>query len=415
MIRLQSLLGLVFLTALAWILSENRKQINYRTVVTGIALQFGLCLLLLKLPACRDVFLLLNKAVMALDFATTEGTKTVFGFLGGGALPYDEKFPGASFVFACRGLPIVLVISAITSLLFYWRVLPTVVRLMSWVFRRTMGIGGCEALGSAANVFVGMVEAPLFIRPYLSDFSRGEIFTVMVTGMATIAGTVMVLYAMILGNAIPDALGHILVASIISAPAAIVVSKLMIPQVGEPVSGMIVHEEEYAGAMDAIVQGTSRGVQLLINIVAMLIVCIALVHLVNLILGGVLPEIGEKPVTLQRLLGIILAPVAWLLGIPWAEARTVGSLIGIKTILNEFLAYIELSGIPAGELSERSRIIVTYALCGFANFGSLGIMIGGLGAMCPEQRPEIIKLGFRSILAGTIATCMTGAMVGIVL
>ncbi len=413
MARLQGVLGLVFLVGLAWLISEERKRINYRTVAVGLALQLALCFVLLKAPFSRQLFFLINRAVLVVDEATTAGTTMVFGFLGGGNLPYEEITPGASYVFACKGLPLVIVLSALTALLFYWRILPLVVRAMSWLFRKSLGIGGCEALGAAANIFVGMIEAPLFVRPYLKDLSPSEVFAVMTTGMATIAGTVMVLYANMIGHVLPDAMGHILVASIISAPAALVVSKMMIPQIEEPLTGEILHEEEYAGPMDAITKGTGRGMQLFINIVAMLIVFVALVHLVNALLAF-LPDVAGKPVTLQRLFGLVFAPVAWLIGIPWREATTAGSLLGVKTVLNELLAYQALSKLPADALSERSRIIITYALCGFANFGSLGIMIGGMGAMSPEKRPLIIKLGMRSILAGTMATCMTGAVVGIV-
>ena len=414
MIRLQGVLGLAFLLGIAWLISEDRKKINYRTVAAGLVLQLALCLVLLKAPLSRELFMFLNRLVLVVDEATTAGTSFIFGFLGGGPLPYDEVKPGMSYVFACKGLPLVIVISALTSLLFHWRILPAVVRGASWLFRKSLGIGGCEALGAAANIFVGMIEAPLFVRPYLKELSRSEVFAIMTTGMATIAGTVMVLYANILGEVLPDAMGHILVASIVSAPAALVVSKMMIPQIDEPLSGRILHEEEYASSMDAITKGTGRGIQLFINIIAMLIVCIALVHLVNAVLGGVLPDVAGEPITMQRVLGLAFAPVAWLIGIPWAEAKTAGSLIGVKTVLNEFLAYLELSRVPADALSERSRIIISYALCGFANFGSLGIMIGGMGAMSPEKRPVIIRLGMRSILAGTMATCMTGAVVGLV-
>ncbi len=412
--RLQSLLGLAAMVGVAWVLSENRRNIKYRTVVAGLAIQIGLCFVLLKAPFCRDIFLMLNKLVMVVDEATSAGTSFVFGFLGGGQLPYQETVPGGSFVFVCRALPLLIVLSALTSLFFYWRVLPVIVHGLSWLFIRSLGIGGCEALGSAANIFVGMTEAPLFIRPYLKDMSRSEIFAIMVTGMATVAGTVMVLYAKILTPVLPDAMGHILVASIISAPAALVVAKLMIPQDCEPISGTIVHDDPPTGSMDAIAKGTTLGVQLFINVAAMLIVCIAIVHLVNALLGMCLPDVAGQPITMERVLGMALAPVAWLIGIPWQEARLAGSLIGVKTVLNEFLAYIQLSKIPTDALSDRSRIIVTYALCGFANFGSLGIMIGGMGGMSPEKRPVIISLGMKSILAGTIATCMTGAVVGII-
>ena len=267
-------------------------------------------------------------------------------------------------------------------------------------------------MGVSANIFVGMVESPLFIRPYLTDMTRSEIFTLMTTGMATIAGTVMVLYASILSSIIPDIMGHILTASIISVPAAVTISKIMIPETGELTSGELTSPEPALSAMDAITKGTIQGVQLLVNIIAMLIVLVALVHLVNLILG-LLPDVGGLPVSLQRLLGLIMAPVVWLMGIPWQEAPAAGALMGTKTILNEFLAYLDMSRLAPGTLSPKSILIMTYAMCGFANPGSLGIMIGGMGTMAPERRDEIVALGLRSIVGGTLATCMTGAVVGI--
>jgi CNT family concentrative nucleoside transporter len=291
--------------------------------------------------------------------------------------------------------------------------MPFIVNLFSRLLQRSLDIGGALGVGAAANIFVGMIEAPLFIRPYLNSLTKSELFTVMTCGMATIAGTVMVLYASILQNVIPDALGHILVASIISAPAAITVSRIMIPEDKERTGGDIAPAGDASGAMDAISKGTIDGVGLLINITAMLIVLVALVHLANQFLG-LLPAIGGLPITLERTLGWLMAPIVWLIGVEWSEALTAGSLMGTKTVMNEFLAYLQLSALEPGTLSERSTMIMIYTMCGFANFGSLGIMIGGLGSMAPARRPEIVSLGIRSIIAGTIATCMTGAIVGMI-
>jgi CNT family concentrative nucleoside transporter len=278
-----------------------------------------------------------------------------------------------------------------------------------------MGIGGALGLGAAANIFVGMTEAPLLIRPYLRSMSRSALFGLMTCGMATIAGTVMVLYASVLGGAIEDALGHILTASLISAPAALMVAGLLVPHAAdEPADEDAVLKHDYRGTMDAITRGTLDAIPLFLNIIAMLVVLVALVTLANQALG-LLPQVFGEPLTLQRVLGWLMAPVVWLIGIPWAEAQTAGALMGIKTILNELLAYLELAGLAEGELSDRSRLIMTYALCGFANFGSLGIMIGGLGALAPERRGEIVALGMKSILAGTLATLMTGAVVGMLI
>jgi CNT family concentrative nucleoside transporter len=296
------------------------------------------------------------------------------------------------------------VISALSALLFYWRVLPVIVRGISFALEKLMRVGGVVGLSTAANVFVGMVEAPLFIRPYLSTVSRGELFAIMVGGMASIAGTVLFLYASILRPVLPDAVAHLLIASILSAPAALVVSFLMVPPEGPATGGRIELRSEASGSMDALTRGTLEGAQLLLNIIAMLVVFVALVALVNLLVA---------PYSLQGALGWALAPLAWLAGIPWSEARLGGALLGTKTVINELVAYVELSKLS--ELSARSRLLLTYALCGFANFGSLGIMIGGLGTMCPERRAEVVALGMKSIVGGTLATCLTAASVALIL
>ncbi len=407
----RGILGLAVFIGLAWLFSENRKRVSLRIVLVGIGLQIGVGALALKLPLFRQVFLWLNRMILSLEKSTAAGTSFVFGYLGGGPLPFEAKLPQATFILAFKALPLILVTSALSALLFYWRILPAVVRAFSWALQKTMGIGGAEGVGVSSNIFVGMVESPLFIRPYLKDMTRSEIFSLMTCGMATIAGTVMVLYSSILASVIPDAMGNILTASIISAPAAITVAKIMVPESGPLTMGTLQAPEEASSAMDAITKGTLQGVQLLINIVAMLIVLVALVHLVNLILG-LFPKPGGQALTLERLMGYVMAPVMWVMGIPWKEAGDAGALMGIKTVLNEFLAYLQLGNLPEATLSPRSRIMLTYALCGFANPGSLGIMIGGMGTLVPSRRDEIVSLGLKSVLAGTLATCMTGAVVG---
>jgi CNT family concentrative nucleoside transporter len=414
MLALQSAFGFAAFILIAWLLSDERRALPWRIVVSGALLQIVLAAALLKLPLFRDVFLALNDVLSALERATQEGTRFVFGYLGGGPQPFAEQPGISSFVLAFRALPLILVVSALSALLFYWRVLPAIVRAFSAVLERAMGVGGAVGLSAAANIFVGMVEAPLFVRPYLKEMSRGELFIVMTGGMAGIAGTVMALYAVILGPVLPDALGHILSASIISAPAAILVAAVMVPPRGTPTSGRLVPPQQARSSMDAVTRGTLDGLQLLLAIVAMLIVLIALVTLVNLALE-LLPQWGGAPVTLQRMLGYAMAPLVWLAGVPAAEAVTAGALMGTKTVLNEFIAYVDLARLPADALGERSRLIMTYSLCGFANFGSLGILIGGMSAMVPERRDEIVALGLRSIVAGTLATLMTGAVVGMLI
>ena len=407
---LHSLVGFFLLHGVAWALSEDRRSVAWRPVIAGMLLCLGLGLLLLKAPYAKDAFLALNRALNALEKATQDGTAFVFGFLGGGPLPFAETYAGASFVLAFRALPLVLVVSALSALLFYWRVLPWMVRGFSFLLEKTMGVGGAIGLSSAANVFVGMVEAPLVVKPYIRNMSRGELFILMSCGMATVAGTVMALYASILSKVIPDALGHILIASIISTPAVIAISVLMVPGKASVTEGKLASQAA-TSSMDAVTRGTLDGAQLLVNIVAMLVVLVSLVSLANQVLA-LLPGVSGAPVTLQRVFGIALAPLVWIMGIPWAEATAAGALMGTKTVLNELLAYVDLAKLPEGALSPRSRLMMTYALCGFANFGSLGIMIGGLATMAPERRDEIVSLGAKTIVSGTLATCVAGSVVG---
>ena len=410
---IQSLIGYAAFVAVAWLLSESRRHVPWRTVAGGVALQGLLAVAILKLPVFQAGFVALNDGLLALQDATRAGTAMVFGHLGGGPLPYPEGVPGASFVLAFQALPIVLVMSALSALLFHWRVLPLLVRAMSWLLERTLGVGGAVGLSTAANVFVGMVEAPLLVKPYLAHVSRGELFVIMSAGMAGVAGTVMGLYAGIVGPRLPDALGHILAASFISAPAAIVFAVLMVPPMGVPTGRGTKLPRLDGSTMDAITRGTSEGLQLLLNIVALLIVLVALVALANQLLS-LLPHPG-RPLSLQGLLGAAMAPLAWLAGVSWSEAGTAGALLGTKTILNELVAYLELAALPPDALSARSRVIMLYALCGFANLGSLGIMVGGLTTMVPGRRQEILELAPRTLVSGTLATLSCGCVVGLLL
>lgn len=410
--RLQPLLGVVVFLALAWLISEKRNEVKYRIIVAGVLVQLGIAALLLYVPVFRKFFLLLNKLVLALEAATKAGTSFVFGYIGGGVPPFLLQDPGANFILAFQALPLVLVIGALSALLFYWRILPVIVKGFSFVLQKTLNIGGALGLGASTTIFLGMVEAPLVIKPYLTRMTRSELFSLMTVGMACIAGTVMILYAAILSNVIPDPLGHILTASFIHVAAAITVARIMIPETGEETAGSPAPQRTATNSMDAVVKGTMDGLHLLLNIVAMLVVMVALVYLANLLIG-LLPNIGGQPLTLQRLLGFIMAPVVWLFGIPWTQAQTAGYLMGTKTILNELLAFLEMSKLPAGALDDRSRLIMTYALSSFANFGSLGILIGGLGTLAPERRDEVAGLGWKAIVAGTLATCMTGAVMGL--
>ena len=410
-VYLQGLLGLAVLLALAWWLSEDRKRIPWRMVGVGVGLQVVLAVLLLRLPMFRVGFAYLGRMVGALAEATQAGTSVLFGYVGGGDAPFAVTNPGGMFIFATQALPLVLLVSALSALLFHWGIMQRIVGLFSLLLRKTMGIGGAEGVGVSANIFIGMVEAPLLVQHYVKDLSRSALFTVMVTGMATIAGTVLGLYALFLEGVLPDAAGHLLTASIISAPAAIVIARMMIPEAPDVAVEKVDLPSPYSGSMDAITQGTAAGLKLLLNIVAMMIVLIGLVHLVDIGLG-LLPDVSGEPLVLTRIFGWVMAPVAWLMGVPAADAMTSGELMGTKTVLNELLAYNQLGQLGPGAMSARATTIMTYAMCGFANPGSVGIMIAGLSTMAPDRRSEIAALGFRSLLAGTMATCMTGIVVG---
>ncbi len=401
------------LLAVAWLMSEKRQIISWRTVLAGIAVQVLIALLMLKVAPFRGMFMGLNSCVVAMEDATKAGTSFVFGYLGGGPLPFTELKPGSSFSLAFQSLPMILVIGALTSLLYYWRILPKIVLGFSWILRKSMGIGGALGVAAAGCIFLGMVESPMLIRPYLKQMTRSELFAVMATGLSCIAGTMLVLYATLLHQVIPDALGHILTASIIHAPAALVIASIMIPESEPQTMGTEISGYEAGSAMDAISKGTSDGLKLLFNIVAILIVFVALVKLVNIALCE-LPDFKGTPITLERLLGMLMAPIVWLIGVPWSEAGTAGSLMGVKVVLNEFLAYMQFASLPETALSPRSKIIMIYSMCSFANFGSLGILIGGMGTLCPERREEIASMGIKALIAGVLASLMTGAIVGLI-
>ena len=409
--HLQSALGICVILAVAWGLSENRRVFPWRAVVGGLALQATLALLLLKVPLAQQALLGLNGAVGALTTATRAGTSFVFGVVGGGT-PSGMRNASDFAGFAFSVLPLVIVISALSALLWHWRVLPIIINAIAYVLRRVLGLGGAVGLGAGATIFIGMVEAPLLIRPYLARITRSELFILCTVGLATVAGTVFALYATILKNVVPGAIGHILVASMMSLPAAIIVARIMVP--GEVATGSAEESSSarYRSSMDAVARGTEDGLKIWLQIVAMLVVMLALVALANEILT-LAPPLWGAPVTLERILGWLFAPVVWLYGIPWSEATVAGSLMGTKTILNELVAYLNLAALPAGSLDPRATLIMVYAMCGFANFGSVGIMIAGMSALMPERRDEIVPLAMRAIVSGTMASGLTGAMIGL--
>ena len=410
---LQSIIGLTLLIALCYLFSEKRSTIRPGIIVKSLALQFALALLLLKLPASQQFFLLLNKVIAALQAATKEGTTFIFGYLGGGTLPFTDISDGGGFILAFQAMPLVIVVSVLSAMLMYWKILPLIMRGFSFALEKTLEIGGALGLGISANAFLGMVESPLLIKPYLARLNRGELFAVMCAGMATIAGTMLALESALISRVVPDAIGHLISCSVITLPGVVYISHLLVPDNSPVTSGDRNIGRGADNLWDAIATGTTNGLQLFLNIIAMIIVIVALVHLVNATLGLLPPVLGAE-VTLERILGVVMAPLTLMMGIPWQESLITGQLMGTKTVLTELVAYIRFGEMPVEDLSERTRIIMAYALCGFANFVSLGIMITGLVTMVPERRPEIMSLGFKSIVAGTIATCTSATIVGII-
>ena len=421
MVTLQALFGLVVFIGIAVLFSEQRRMLNWQLLGAGLGLQFLVAFVMFRFELLQALLNALNQVVVAIADATETGSLFLFGYLGGDpsnvAYPFSIDNPEATVILAFRILPLILIFTVLSAILWHFRILPLIVRGFSVVLRRAMGVSGAVGFSAAANIFIGMVESPALIRPYIKGLTRSELFVVMSCGMATIAGTVMVLYSVILGEVIDNALGHILTASVISAPAAIMLALIMVPATpkdSEKIAGgdAVDISTDYHNVMDAIVRGTSDGLKLMVNVGAMLLVFIALVALFNSALLLV-PYSSNDPLTLQTILGWMFAPLVWLMGIPWQEAQLAGTLMGIKTALNELLAFLALVDLPAESLSDKSTIIMTYALCGFANFGSLGIMIAGLSGMCSERTREIVALAPKSLISGTLATCMTGTIAGL--
>ncbi|NBW07054.1 MAG: NupC/NupG family nucleoside CNT transporter [Caulobacteraceae bacterium] len=412
LLNLQSLFGLVVIVFACWAISENRKAFPWRLTIGAIGVQAALVLALFAIPGSQVVLAGITGAVDGLSVATAQGAQFVFGYLAGGNQPYVVGDKGALFTFAFNVLPMILVISALSALLWHWKILKWVTHGFGFIFQKTMGLGGASALAVAANIFLGMIESPIVIRAYLDKLTRSEIFLMMVVGLATVAGSTMVAYAAILSPVLVNAAGHVLVASIVSAPAGVLLARIIIPE--KPGEGGAVADYnsalKYDSAIDAISKGTSDGLMVVMNISAVLIVFVALVALVNIMLGGIV--VFDAPLTLERMLGWIFMPVAWLTGVEWSEAGRAGWLLGVKLTLTEFVAFIDLGKVPVAEMSERTRMIMTYALCGFANIGSVGITVSGLSVLMPERREEVLGLIWKALFAGFLSTLMTAAIVG---
>ena len=411
-VQLQSLLGICVLIAAAWAVSEDRKSFHWRFVAFTLLLQATLALLLLKVPVIRDLLFRLNDVVGVLSTATGAGTSFIFGYIGGGPAPFTVTHPANMINLAFSILPLIMVISALSAILWYWRILPTIVHGLAVVLRRSLGLGGAVGLSAAATVFLGNIEGQLVIRPYLARLTRTELFILMTVGLSVIAGTVFVLYATILKDVLPGALGHILVASLMSLPAGVMMARIMVPGPAETDLSEKQESVHYRSTMDAMAQGTEDGLKIYLQILAMLIVTTSLMALANGILGH-LPAVAGAPLTLERMLGWAFAPYVWLLGVPWKEAGLAGGLMGIKIVLTELVGYLRLAALPAGSLEPRSIQIMVYAMCGFANFASVGILIAGMSALIPERRDEVVSLALKALLAGTMASGLSGAMIGL--
>jgi concentrative nucleoside transporter, CNT family len=410
----RSLAGIAVILLVAWLLSEDKKRFPFLMTIGALAAQAGLVLALFALPNSASVLGGFTAAVKGLAGATGEGAQFVFGYLGGGSQPFAPVAPDtpAPFLFGFQVLPLILVISSLSALLWHWRILRWITRGFGFLFQKTMGLGGASALAVAACIFMGTIEAAIVVRGYLDKFTRAELFLLMSVGLATVAGSTMVAYALILGPTLPNAAGHVLVASIISAPAGVLLARIMIPE--KPGEGGAFADYgsslHYVSSMDAVTTGVMDGLKVVFNVAAMLIVFVAFVALANNLLG-LLPDWNGAPLTLQRMLGFAFAPVAYLIGVPWREAGAAGSLLGVKLFLTEFIAFIQLGATPEDVISERTRMIMTYALCGFANVASVGIVSGGLSVLLPERRDEIFALVWKALIPGFMATLMTASVV----
>jgi len=408
-------LGVVLIVLLAWAFSENRKQLpSWRWIGGAMLLQLALAILIVRVPLIWDAINLANHAVQAIEKATLVGSSYMFGYLGGAPLPFPmAEGSQPPLIIAFQILPLVIVFSAISALLWHWKILSWIVRGLSWALQRTLGVSGVVGLGGGANIFLGVVEAPLVLRAYFERMSRSELFMVMALTMSTISGAILILYATTLSKTVPNAVGHMISASLISLPAAVLIARLMLPGDGSTATDPDDTSLKYDSSIDAIIRGTMDGIQLFLAVIGVIIVVFALVALVDQMLG-VLPMVGGEELSLRRMFGWLFAPLMWAIGVPWSEAPTAGALMGTKAILNEYVAYLDLAALPAGELGPRSQLIVTYALCGVANLASVGLLVSTIGTLCPDRRGEAAALGMKSWVAGNLASAMTGAVIGLV-
>jgi CNT family concentrative nucleoside transporter len=408
----QSLIGLFLVMALCWLVSEDRPRFPWKLAIGAVAVQLALVLLLFGVPQARAVLQGVSRGVDGLSASTAAGTAFVFGFLAGGDQPYPTSNPAGLFILAFRVLPVILVVCALSALLWHLKILKWITRGFGFLFEKTLGLRGPPALAVAATIFMGQVEGPIFIRAYLDKLSRSELFMLVTVGMSCVAGSTMVAYATILKDALPNAAAHVLTASLISAPAGVLLARIIIPAGAGEAGGAAKFEDgkTYDSAIDAVSHGIGDGLQVVLNVAATLIVFVAFAAILDRLLG-LLPSVQGQPITIERALGVLFSPLAWTIGVPWSEAPAAGQLLGVKMVLTEFSAFIQLGHMPAGALSPRTRMIMTYALCGFANIGSVGINVSGFGVLVPTRRAEVLSFIWKALMAGFLATCMTASII----
>ena len=413
--QMQGLTGIALMLLIAWGLSENRAaRPGWRWIAAALAAQIAIALIVTRVPFVWTLVGYANQAVAAVETATLVGSSYMFGYTGGAPIPFVLK-DGAEppLIVAFQILPLIITFSALSALLWHWGILKAMVRGLAWALQRTLGVSGVVGLGGGATMFLGVVESPLVLRAWFDKMSRADLFMIMAMIMATISGAILVLYATTLRETVPNAVGHMIVASLISLPAAVLIARLMVPGDGSADTTPVEADLAYESSMDAIIRGTMEGVQLVLAVIGIIIVVFALVALVDQMLA-LLPLIGGEPLTLKRGFGWLFAPLMWSIGIPWDQAPAAGGLMGTKAILNEYVAYLDLAALPAGTLDPRSTLIMTYALCGVANLASVGLIVSTIATLCPARRTEVSQLGMKSWVAGNLASMMTGAVIGLV-
>ena len=409
---IQSLIGIVALILIAIPFSESIQKIKVKFIIYALLIQTSLAFILLEIPFISTFFDVMSMAVESLRLSAIEGSSFVFGYLGGGEAPFEVSNNQNLPIFAFTFLPMLIFLSALSALLWHWKILPFLIKLLAKLFEKPLDAKGPIGLAATANIFLGQLEAPLLIKPYLNKMNQRDLLIIMTVGMSTIAGSVMVLYITWLDDKFTGVIGHFLTASILSVPAAIMFSNILIPSAQTELKPAKEDLKMYESSMDAISVGTKDGLNMFLSVIASLIVFLSLVALADFILG-IFPNVYDEPISLQRIAAFIFAPIAWLMGIPFAEIIPAGNLLGTKTIFNELIAFNDLRDLDSNILSERSQLIMLYGICGFANISSVGILLGGLSAICPDIRGTLLKIAFRALFAATLASCLTGTVVSL--